>query len=102
CMCCNYVTFRQYVESATTTIDKITKIDEIIDKLLLSNLDALDGSVPNVEELQMNDGQMVVRTRFRSSTELNNVIKGLEQTKKRYMNKLNGHVTVLRPMRKRC
>lgn len=102
-MCCNYVTFTQYVESATTTIDRIAKIDEIIDKLLLSNLDALiGGAVPNVEEMQMNDGQMVVRTRFRSSTEINNVIKGLEQTKQRYINRLNGHVTVLRPMRKRC
>jgi hypothetical protein len=44
----------------------------------------------------MNDGQMTVKTKYRSSNDVLKAIDGLEKLKNRYINKLNGRVTILR------
>lgn len=101
-MCCCYVTAKEYLESGITLLDRIDKIDLMIDAMLLNGLDAVSDSDPTVQEYQMNDGQMIVRTRYKNSDDLAKGILSLEQIKQRYINQLEGRVMYARPMRKRC
>lgn len=94
-MCC-YYTIKEYIDSGKNTAERIKLIDQLIDKLILSMLDSVEGRDSSVEELQMNDGQMIVRTRYRSTSDIEEGIKGLERIKQMYINRLNGHVFLLR------
>lgn len=95
-MCCKYVSIKQYIESANATIERIKLIDDLIDKMILSMLEVSEGKDPSIEEYQMNDGQMIVRTRYRSNNDLEAGIKSLERVKQMYINRLNGNVFLLR------
>ena len=95
-MCCKYYTISEYIDSAVNTAQRIQLIDELIDKMLLSQLEALDGKDVTVAEYQMNDGQAFVRTRYRSSADLEADIASLEKLKQTYINRLNGRVFLLR------
>lgn len=87
-------TISQYVESKESLLDKINAIQALIDAMILKGLDVVGSA--EYEEYQMDDGQMKVRTRYRSIEDFNNGIKFLEQTKQRYVNRYNGRVGVMR------
>lgn len=90
----NYYTISQYVESGCDLRAKIANIDALIDAMELKLLDVVGTS--DLEEYQMDDGQMRVRTRYRNTADVMNGIKSLEQLKQRYVNRLNGRSVVLR------
>ena len=83
-----------YIECKSTIRDKITAINVLIDKFELKLLEVGDSVA--YDEYTMNDGQMTVKTKYRSSNDVLKAIDGLEKLKNRYINKLNGRVTVLR------
>jgi len=95
-MCCKYFSIREYIESGSTLLERIKLIDQLIDKMLLSQLEATEGKDPSIAEYQMNDGQMFVRTRYRSNSDLESGILSLERLKQTYINRLNGRVFLLR------
>ena len=83
-----------YIECKTTLTDKIKAINALIDRFELKLLEVGDSVV--YDEYSMNDGQMQVRTKYRSANDVLNAINNLEKLKQRYVNRLNGGVTVLR------
>lgn len=83
-----------YVECGTTTLERIKRIDFIIEQLELKMLDMVEGAV--YEEYQLDNGQMKTRVRYRTTTQFMDGIKSLEQLKARLVNRLNGRTTVLR------
>ena len=98
-MCC-ILTIEQYLTSATTLHERISNLEKLIDAMILSSLNASeDGAAPNVSEYQLNDGQMIVRTAYRTYSDLLGGIERLEKIKQMYMNQLNGRVMFLRDIR---
>lgn len=95
-MCCCVVSVKEYIESANGLKQRIYLIDKLIDQMILSLLEAQEGKDPTIREYQMNDGQMVVRTEYKSNTDLEQGIKSLERIKQMYINRLNGNVFLLR------
>lgn len=89
-----YYTISQYIESKTTIRDKIQAYQNLIDAMELKLLDSVGNS--DLEEYQMETGQMKVRTRYRTVQNVQDGIKALEQAKQRYINRYNGRVSVLR------
>jgi hypothetical protein len=87
-------TIAQYVECKTTLIAKIKAIDVLIEAFELKILDVIDGAT--YDEYQLDDGQMKVRTKYRNPADVMSGIKSLEVLKQRYVNRLNGRVTVFR------
>lgn len=83
-----------YIECKSTVIDKIKAINALIDKFELKLLEV--GDSVSYDEYQLDDGQMKVRTKYRSANDVLNAINNLEKLKQRYVNRLNGRVTVLR------
>ena len=89
-----FMTISQYVDSASSLRDRIIRIDNLILSMEAKLLESVDSA--NYQEYQMDDGQMKVRTVYRSVKDVTAGILSLEQMKQRYINRLNGSVTVLR------
>lgn len=87
-------TISQYIESRTTLLDKIVAINALIDAMELKLLDSVDSA--NYTEYQLDDGQMKVRTAYRSPKEVTAGILELEKLKQRYVNRYNGRCVTLR------
>lgn len=90
----NYYTISQYVESKTTLEGRILAYDNLIEAMELKMLDNVGES--NLDEYQMDDGQMKVRTKYRSTIDILAGIKAIEQARARLLNKLNGRCIVFR------
>lgn len=90
----SFTTISQYIECKPTLFDKIKAINLLIDAMELKMLDVTDSVA--YDEYQMDDGQMKVRTKYRSVKDVMAGINGLEQLKQRYVNRYNGRVTVMR------
>ena len=82
-----------YIKTAKTHLDKIKKIDAIIDALENTALDAAANS--DVTEYSLDDGQTKIKTMYRSSTEIIKAIQSYEQLKQMYVNRLNGRMVRL-------
>lgn len=100
-MCYIFPTIKQYLTDAPTLENRIKRIDQLIDAMILSTLNVVSGDDynPNVSEYQLNDGQMTVRTLYKTNNDVFDSVKQLEQMKQMYMNQLNGRVMTMRDIR---
>lgn len=87
-------TISQYIEDKPTLLGKIAAIDAMIDALELKILDVT--GTAEYDEYSLDDGQMKVRTKYKSVGDVVAGIDGLEKLKQRYINKHNGHTMVFR------
>ena len=92
-------TVTQYLESKTTLQERITAIDSLIDSMILRIGEVVNGMNVSVEEYQMDDGQMKIRTRYRNVKDVEAGVASLEKMKQMYVNRLNGRVFNLRDSR---
>jgi hypothetical protein len=84
-----YLTCTDYIKCATSTQDKIEKINQIIDALEDS---ILEGALKaNIEEYSLNDGQTTIKTVFRDISSIETAITALERRKNRLINKCVGY-----------
>lgn len=87
-------TISEYIDSRTTLLEKILAINSLIDAMELKLLDTVGSA--NYSEYQMDDGQIKVRTAYRSPKEVTAAILELEKLKNRYVNRYNGRCITLR------
>ena len=92
-------TISQYLESKTTLQARIIAIDALIDSMILRVGEVVNGMNVSVEEYQMDDGQMKIRTRYRNVKDVEDGVASLEKMKQMYVNRLNGRVFNLRDSR---
>lgn len=86
-----------YIESANSLLEKIEKIDIIIDALLTQM--ELSASGSNIEEYSVDDGQIKIKTAYRDPVSMANAIFRFEQMRGRLLNKLNGSSFILKSRR---
>jgi len=89
----------QYIESKTTLLARIIAIDALIDTMILRLADVAGGLNVSVEEYQMDDGQMKIKTRYRDVKDVEAGVKSLEKMKQMYENRHNGRVFHMRDSR---
>jgi len=82
-----------YIASASDLKDKIIKIQAIIAALEVRALDTIDNI--DVEEYRLEDGQMTIKTSFRSPDAIWKAINQYDIILQRYINQLNGRVVRL-------
>lgn len=87
-------TISQYLESKPDLLNKIRAIDTLINSMTLKLTEAVGSAV--YDEYSMDDGQMKVRTKYRSVQDVAAGITGLEIIKERYKNQYNGRTIVFR------
>lgn len=84
-----------YIESAEGLKIRLDRIILIIEALEIRSLEVVDNS--DVEEYAIDDGQVKIRTLYRSSKQIYDAIEAYERLKQKILNKLNGRDMVLRP-----
>ena len=89
-----FYTIRQYVECKQSIYDQILAIDALIILHRGKMLDSIGNS--DIDEYQMDDGQMKVRTKYRSVKDVMAGIDALKIWKQELVNDYNGRTTVLR------
>jgi len=88
-----------YLESKSSTLERIKAIEALIDSMVLKMADVVGGSDATINEYWMDDGQMKVKTSYRGVKDVEAGIQALEKMKQRYVNKYNGRGFVLRDVR---
>lgn len=94
-----------YINSTTTLQQRLAKIRAIIDKLYLLASAASDTSNGIYDSYELDDGQVKIATKYRSSKQIQSDIEAYERMENRYLNQLNGRRYNLRDgqnFRRRC
>ena len=89
-----YMTISQYIECKSKLIGKIATYDILIEKMELSIAEGVVSG--HLVQYELDDGQMKCRAMYRNIGDMTKALSGLEQLRQRYINRLNGRVTVLR------
>jgi hypothetical protein len=84
-----------YIEGATGLVERLARIEAIIEALELRQVEVIGKS--NVEEYQLDDGQVRIKTIYRSADQIAKAIEAYEKLKQKILNRLNGRQMVLRP-----
>jgi hypothetical protein len=84
-----------YIEAASGMIERVERINTIIDALELRQIAVIGNS--DVEEYSINDGQIQIKTIYKSAESIAKAITSYEAIKQKLLNKLNGRSMVLRP-----
>jgi hypothetical protein len=84
-----------YIEGATGLVERLSRIESIIEALELRQIAAIGNS--DIEEYSLNDGQIQIRTLYKSAESIAKAIIAYERIKQSILNKLNGRGMVLRP-----
>lgn len=79
-----------FIETGTTLDDKIAKIDAIIVALEATALTAAAND--NIQEYELNDGQVKIKTAYRGVDAIFKSIKAFEQIRQQYINRKNGRM----------
>ena len=82
-----------FIQTATCLKDKIAKMDAIIEALEATALTAAAND--NIEEYQLNDGQIVIKTIYRGVDAIFKSIWAFEKLRQQYVNRLNGRMVRL-------
>lgn len=97
-----YESIKQYIECSTNLVDRINRIDQIIEAIensMLSRAETGGGannSTINVEEYSLDDGQTKIRTKYRSSEDfaaMGGMLAQLDFLKQRLIARLNNNIT---------
>ncbi|RDY57722.1 hypothetical protein [Flagellimonas nanhaiensis] len=94
-----YSTISAYVGSKSRARERIEAIELLIDSMMLRITEVAEGTASTVDEYELNDGQVKIRTKYRSIEDVEKGIKSLLTLKHYYINKYNGRQTVLRDVR---
>lgn len=83
-----YTSADVYVQCQQSLKAKIAAIDAIQEALLTTALKAV--SKGSISQYSLNDGQTIIQTTYRNSTEITDAYDGFERIKQTYINRLNG------------
>ena len=83
-----------YIESASSKIERLNRIMQIIEALELRQVAVIGNA--DVEEYSIDDGQIKIKTIYRSSKQIADAIEAYEKLKQKLLNQLNGRQMALR------
>lgn len=91
---CVYNSAFAYIESAATIAERILKIDAIIMALEDATLQAAAKS--GIEEYQLDDGQVKIKTTYRNIKDIEDSIAAFEKSRQRLINRITGSAIQMR------
>lgn len=93
---CYYTKFSEYlIKQKQTDKDRLDAIDQLIEMTILKQLDAVTNNDPSISEYQFEDGQVKIRTAYRTSNDFKTALSSLESIRQVYINRLKGRVMSL-------
>ena len=93
---CYYTKFSDYlIKQKQSDKERLDAIDQLIEMTILKQLDAVTNNDPSISEYQFEDGQVKIRTAYRTSSDFKNALASLESIRQIYVNRLKGRVMSL-------
>ena len=93
---CYYTKFSEYlIKQKQSDKERLDAIDQLIEMTILKQLDAVTNNDPSISEYQFEDGQVKIRTAYRTSSDFKNALASLESIRQIYVNRLKGRVMSL-------
>lgn len=90
---CYYTKFSDYlIKQKQSDKERVDAIDQLIEMTILKQLDAVTNNDPSISEYQFEDGQVKIRTAYRTSSDFKNALASLETIRQIYVNRLKGRV----------
>ncbi len=90
---CYYTKFSDYlIKQKQSDKERLDAIDQLIEMTILKQLDAVTNNDPSISEYQFEDGQVKIRTAYRTSSDFKNALASLESIRQIYVNRLKGRV----------
>ena len=90
---CYYTKFSDYlIKQKQSDKERLDAIDKLIEMTILKQLDAVTNNDPSISEYQFEDGQVKIRTAYRTSSDFKNALASLESIRQIYVNRLKGRV----------
>lgn len=90
---CYYTKFSDYlIKQKQSDKERLDAIDQLIEMTILKQLDAVTNNDPSISEYQFEDGQVKIRTAYRTSSDFKNALASLETIRQIYVNRLKGRV----------
>lgn len=84
-----------YITSATSKLERLERINQIIEGLELHQITVIGNS--DIDEYQIDDGQVKIRTIYRSASDIAKAILSYTRIKNQLLSELNGRQVALRP-----
>lgn len=84
-----------YITSATSKLERLDRINQIIEGLELHQITVIGNS--DIGEYQIDDGQIKIRTIYRSASDIAKAILSYTRIKNQLLSELNGRQVALRP-----
>ncbi len=78
----------QYVQTATGLIDRLKKVEKIIDALYDAMVDAAAGI--KIDSYSLDDGQAKINTKYRNPNQIEAAISGFEKRRNSILRQLQG------------
>lgn len=89
------MTEQLYIESVTSLVQRVERINDIINALELRMLNyGIEGF--DKAGYSLNDGQINISTQYRSVEDMTKGLAALDVLKQRYLNRINGNSYTLR------
>jgi len=79
-----------YVTSASDISVRLTRIRQVIDNLILLAISTSGSGKSKYDSYELDDGQVKIFAKYRSTKDINEAIQGFEALEQRYLNQLNG------------
>ncbi len=95
----NTVDIDVYISSSSCNLERLRRYDTIIDNLEKRLLEASVGQNSLVDEYQMNDGQMVVRTKYKTIQQIKDGLQAIIYLRQLFVNRCQGRKISLRDVR---
>jgi len=92
-------TITEFLQSKTTTAARLEAIEICIDKAILLMSEHIDGIGGGIEEYQVDDSQIKIKTRYRSIKDIEASISALEKMRNRYLNQVKGRQVIMKDIR---
>ena len=90
---CYYTKFSEYlIKQKQSDKERLDAIDQLIEMTILKQLDAVTNNDPSISEYQFEDGQVKIRTAYRTSNDFKIALASLETIRQIYVNRLKGRV----------
>lgn len=87
------MTESEYIVSANTKKDRLTRINQIIEALELQQIASVTNS--DIDSYTLNDGQIQINTRYRSPEQIAKAIEAYDKIKARLESDLEGRIVRL-------
>ncbi len=93
---CYYTKFSEYlIKQKQSDKERLDAIDQLIEMTILKQLDVVTNNDPSISEYQFEDGQVKIRTAYRTSNDFKIALSSLESIRQIYVNRLKGRVMSL-------